>query len=124
MNKFIKSGLLFILFHFLISGVVLADDAESTNEEESSESATEEQAITPKVKELPPAPTIKDIAEKQQADEEALKKLIEAPVSGPYDEYNRSTPRSSLLALAIPVSDRDFDRSKNYLDLSTLHFSL
>ena len=115
---------MFILFHFLISGVVLADDAESTNEEESSESATEEQAITPKVKELPPAPTIKDIAEKQQADEEALKKLIEAPVSGPYDEYNRSTPRSSLLALALTVRDRDFERATNYLDLRNLPFSL
>jgi MscS family membrane protein len=124
MNKYIKSGLLFILFHFLISGIVAADDAESTNEEASLESAVDEKEITPIIKELPPAPTIKDVAEKQQADEEALKKLIEAPVTGPYDEHNRSTPRSSLLALALAVRDEDYERAVNYLDLRNLPFSL
>ena len=124
MSKFIKSGLLFILFHFLISGIVAAADAESTNEEATSESATEKKVIAPTIKELPPAPTIKDVAEKQQADEEALKKLIEAPVTGPYDEYNRSTPRSSLIALALAVRDKDYERAVNYLDLRNLPFSL
>jgi MscS family membrane protein len=124
MNKFIKSGLLFILFHFLISGAVLADVAEMSDEDESSDAATEEKVIAPEPKELPLAPTIKEIAEKQQADEKALKKLIEAPVTGPYDEYNRSTPRSSLIALALAVRDRDFERATNYLDLRNLPFSL
>ncbi len=44
--------------------------------------------------------------------------------SGPYDEHNRSTPRSSLVALAIAVSEKDYERAANYLDLRNLPFSL
>ena len=84
----------------------------------------EQTPIAPTIKELPAAPTIKDLAEKQQADDAVLKKLAEAPVSGPYDEYNRSTPRSSLIALALAVHDKDYERAVNYFDLRNLPFSL
>ena len=70
-----------------------------------------------------PAPTLKDIAEKQDADEAALKKLSEAPVSGPYDEFGRSTPRSSLIALAQAVRAQNYERAVNYLDLRNLPFA-
>ena len=70
------------------------------------------------------APTIKDLAEKQKAEEEVIKKLAEAPVAGPHDEYGRSTPRSSLLALAAAIKEKDFERAVNYLDLRNLPFSV
>ena len=70
-----------------------------------------------------PAPTLKDIAEKQEADEATLKKLTEAPVSGPYDEFGRSTPRSSLVALAQAARAQDYERAVNYLDMRNLPFA-
>jgi MscS family membrane protein len=76
------------------------------------------------LKDLPAAPTVKDLAEKQKAEEKVFKKLAEAPVSGPYDEFNRSTPRSSLIALALAVREQDYERAANYLDLRNLPFSL
>lgn len=69
------------------------------------------------------APTIKELAEKQEAEEKVIKELTDAPVSGPLDEYNRSTPRSSLLALADAIKAKDFERAVNYLDLRNLPFS-
>jgi len=124
MNKIIKSGYFFILVYSLLTGVTFAKDADVPDEEGRSESAAEKKAIAPTLKELTPAPTIKDLAERQQADDATLKKLIEAPVSGPYDEYNRSTPRSSLIALALTVDEDDYERAINYLDLRNLPFSL
>jgi len=70
-----------------------------------------------------PAPTVKDIADKQEVTKAALKKLSEAPVSGPYDEFGRSTPRSSLIALAQAVRAEDYERAVNYLDLRNLPFA-
>ena len=70
------------------------------------------------------APTIKDLADKQKAEEDVIKKLAEAPVAGPHDEYGRSTPRSSLLALAAAIKEKDFERAVNYLDLRNLPFSV
>ena len=69
------------------------------------------------------APTLKDLVEKQQIEEETIQKLTEAPVAGPYDEYNRSTPRSSVLGLAAAAKDKDFERAVHYLDLRNLPFS-
>lgn len=69
------------------------------------------------------APTIKDLADKIEAEEEVIKALTEAPVAGPYDEHNRSTPRSSLLALAKAIKEKDFDHAVNYLDMRNLPFS-
>ena len=71
----------------------------------------------------PDAPTIKELAEKKEAEDKVIKELIAAPVSGPYDEHNRSTPRSSLLALADAVEAKDYERAVNYLDLRNLPFS-
>jgi MscS family membrane protein len=96
MKKLLKTG--FIIFCLLISGISYAEEQ--------------------------PAPTIKDLAEKQAAEENILKKLVEAPVSGPYDEFNRSTPRSSLLGLSLAVKELDYERAVNYLDLRNLPFSL
>ncbi len=123
MKKIIKSGFFFVLAYALISGVTLAADADVSDEEEQPSEA-KEQPIAPAIKELPPAPTIKDLAEKQEAEEATLKKLIEAPASGPYDEYHRSTPRSSLIALALAVREDDYERAVNYLDIRNLPFSL
>ena len=125
MKKIIKSGLFFVLAYMLISDLTLAADADVSDEEEqASEAAANEQTIAPTPKALPPAPTLKDLAEKQEAEEATLKKLIEAPASGPYDEHNRSTPRSSLIALALAVRENDYERAVNYLDIRNLPFSL
>jgi MscS family membrane protein len=125
MRKIIKSGLFFVLAYALLSGVTLAADADVSDEEDqASEAVANEQPIAPTPKALPPAPTLKDLAEMQEAEEATLKKLIEAPVSGPYDEHNRSTPRSSLIALALAVREDDYERAVNYLDIRNLPFSL
>ena len=70
------------------------------------------------------APTLKELAEKQEADDKVFKELQEAPVAGPYDEYNRSTPRSSLIALSKAIKENDFDRAVNYLDMRYLPFAV
>ncbi len=82
-----------------------------------------EKAVAPVIEILPDAPTIKDLADKQNSDNEALKKLAEVPVKGPKDDFNRSTPRSSLIGLALSAREGDFDRAVNYLDLRNLPFS-
>ncbi|VAW53042.1 hypothetical protein MNBD_GAMMA05-1949 [hydrothermal vent metagenome] len=56
-----------------------------------------------------PVPTLKGIAEKQEADEAALKKIAEAPFLGPYGEFSRVTLRSSLIALTQAVRTEDYD---------------
>ncbi len=125
MRKIIKPGFLFILTCLLISGVsYAADTTASKDKERPDEAQVKEKVVAPASKDLPEAPTIKDLAEKQQAEEEVFRKLVEAPVAGPYDEYNRSTPRSSLIALALAVKEKDFKRAVNYLDLRNLPFSL
>ncbi len=71
-----------------------------------------------------PAPTLKEITEREKAEAEILKKISEEPVAGPYDEYNRSTPRSSLIALSKAIKAEEFDRAVNYLDLRNLSFAI
>ena len=125
MKKIIKSGIFFVLAYFLISAVSYAAETEATKEKEQpAEAEIEEQAIAPAIKDLPAAPTLKDLAEKQKADEEVFKKLVEAPVSGPHDEFNRSTPRSSLISLSVAIREKNYERAANYLDLRNLPFSL
>jgi MscS family membrane protein len=124
MKKIMKYGLLFVLA-CVMSGVSFAADSASPEKDgRADESEIKEQAVAPALKDLPAAPTIKELAEKQQVEEEVFKKLVEAPVAGPYDEYNRSTPRSSLIALALAVKEKNFKRAVNYLDLRNLPFSL
>jgi len=69
------------------------------------------------------APTIKELAEKKEAEDKVIKELTAAPVAGPHDEHNRSTPRSSLLALADAIEAKDYEHALNYLDLRNLPFS-
>ena len=134
MNKIIKSGIFITLACLLISGVSFAAETaaskkqpvkpEAKEQSADKESEVKEQAIAPAIKDLPAAPTLKDLAEKQKADEQVFKKLSEAPVSGPFDEFNRSTPRSSLIALSLSVKEENYERAVNYLDLRNLPFSL
>jgi len=124
MNKNIKLSLLLVLFYALISGAAIAaDDGAADSEDASAPPEEKERHAVPVLKELPTAPTIKDLAERQELEEQVIKELAEAPVSGPYDEYNRSTPRSSLVALALAVREKDYQRAVNYLDLRNLPFS-
>ena len=134
MKKIIKSGIIFVLACLLISGVSYAAETAAAKEkkqaaepevkEQPAEPEVKEQTVAPAIKDLPAAPTVKDLAEKQKAEEEVFKKLVEAPVSGPYDEHNRSTPRSTLIAFALAVKEKDLERAVNYLDLRNLPFSL
>ncbi len=134
MKKTIKHGVSFVLACLLISGASYAADTAVTKEkkqpvkvekkEQAAEPEVKEQVVAPAIKDLPAAPTIKDLAASQKAKEDVLKKLSEAPVSGPFDEYNRSTPRSSLIAFALAVKEKDYERGVNYLDLRNLPFSL
>ncbi len=122
MRKVIKFRGLFVVSCLFVSGVLYAADSNEKIHLDKTE--IKAPAVAPTVKDLPAAPTVKDLAEKQQAEEEVFKQLVEAPVAGPYDEYNRSTPRSSLVALALAVKEKDYARAVNYLDLRNLPFSL
>lgn len=108
----------------LFAAVTVADTTSKNTSDAVAEVPESEKVIVPILKTLPDAPTVKDLADKQKAEEETLKKLAEAPVSGPYDEFNRATPRASLIALALAVKEEDYKRAANYLDLRNLPFSL
>jgi MscS family membrane protein len=69
------------------------------------------------------APTLKEIAEKKQAEDKFIQELTDAPKKGPYDEFDRSTPRSSLLALSAAIKDKDYERAVNFLDLRNTPFA-
>lgn len=129
MKNYIKHGSLIVLLLLLVTGLSFASDTDSTDNteaegEETAAQEVKEATVAPAIKDLPQAPTIKDLAEKQKSDEEALKKLAEAPVAGPYDEFNRSTPRSSLIALALLVREKKYEEAVNYFDLRNLPFTL
>ncbi|NOQ87341.1 MAG: mechanosensitive ion channel [Gammaproteobacteria bacterium] len=125
MKKIKRSGILFVIACLLISGVsYAAETAASKEKDQPAKPEVKEQKTAPAIKDLPAAPTLKDLAARQEAEEEAFKKLAKAPVAGPYDEYNRSTPRSSLVAASLAVKNKDYERAANYLDLRNLPFSL
>jgi MscS family membrane protein len=129
MSKIIKNRIYFAFILLFISGISFATDSKSPDKDTTvkKEPATEEvkeKAVAPVIKDLQNVPTIKDLAEKQKSDDETLKKLAEAPVAGPYDEFNRSTPRSSLIALALLVKDKNYEDAVNYLDLRNLPFTV
>ncbi len=130
MNKILKIRFFVFLVCLSMSGVISAEENKNTEKKEAAVKATTEQVqesesvVAPKLEDLPAAPTLKDLAEKQKADEKVLKKLSEAPVSGPFDEHNRSTPRSSLIALSLSVKAKDYKKAVNYLDLRNLPFTL
>ena len=116
MEKILKPVIYIVFACLLIPNALYAAEAV--------EEKVKDTPVVPETKSLPAAPTIKDVAEKLKTEDIVLKKLAEAPVSGPYDEYNRSTPRSSLLAFSLAVKERDYERAVNYLDLRNLPFSL
>ncbi len=123
--KIIKKNLGALVVCLLLSDVLYAADVTTAKENELQvQQEVKEQTIAPAIESLPEAPTLKGLAEKQQAEEAVFKKLAEAPVSGPYDEYKRSTPRSSLIALAVSVKEKNYKRAVNYLDIRNLPFSL
>ena len=125
MKNIIKLGIFFVLAYSMISAVSYAAEEDLSDEgAESAETGESEQSVAPaEIKDLPAAPTLRDLAERRKSEQEVLKKLAEAPATGPYDEYNRSTPRSSLIAFILAVKDEDFERGVNYLDLRNLAFS-
>lgn len=69
------------------------------------------------------APTLKDVVEQQHA-EKVVSQAETQPAKGPYDEYGRSTPRSSVTQLAKALSAYEFDTAVNYLDLRNLPFTI
>jgi MscS family membrane protein len=125
MNKTMKLKILLVLVCSLMSVVSYADEkAVQKDKEQVVEAETKEQETAAAIEDLPEAMTLKELADKQKADEEVFKKLAEAPAAGPFDEFNRSTPRSSLISLALSVKEGDYKRAVNYLDLRNLPFSL
>ncbi len=118
MNKIINIKVFFIAACLLLSTALSAEEKQPP-----AASAAAEQSVAPTSKSLPEAPTIKELAEKQKAEEAVFKKLAEAPVAGPFDEYSRSTPRSSVIALALAVKEKDYQRAVNYLDLRNIPFA-
>lgn len=126
MNKISRFGIVCVLISAWMSTVTYAAESSDPKEKEKAVEVVEvkEKVLAPVTKAPSEVPTIKEIAEKGKAKEEVIKKLAEAPVAGPYDEFNRSTPRSSLLGLALAAKENDYDRAVNYLDLRNLPFSV
>ena len=69
------------------------------------------------------APTLVEITEKQAEREKIIEELDEDSAAGPYDEFNRITPRSSILNLARSLKQNDYAHAINYLDLRNLPFT-
>jgi MscS family membrane protein len=69
------------------------------------------------------APTVKDVVEKKES-KTAASPIENQPDKGPYDEYGRSTPRSSVMHLARALSAYEFDTAVHYLDLRNLPFTV
>ncbi|MEA3302889.1 MAG: mechanosensitive ion channel family protein [Pseudomonadota bacterium] len=67
----------------------------------------------------PKAPTIKDLIEEEpkKEDKPAQAAVLKAI---PQDEFNRGTPRSSVMGIAEALKNRDYARAMNYLDMRNL----
>lgn len=118
MNIIINIKVLFVAVCLLLSTALSAEEKLP-----SADSVAAEPSVAPASKSLPEAPTMKDLAEKQKTEEAVFKKLAEAPVAGPFDEFNRSTPRASVIALALAIKEEDYQRAINYLDLRNIPFA-
>lgn len=68
-------------------------------------------------------PSLVEVSEKKEVQAKIIEELKEEPTKGPYDEFNRITPRSSLLNLAKSLKQKDLDRAINYLDFRNLPFT-
>ena len=64
----------------------------------------------------PKAPTVKDLIEEEPEKED---KSAQATVTKaiPQDEFDRGTPRSSVMGIVEALKNRDYERVMNYLDL-------
>ena len=69
----------------------------------------------------PKAPTIKDLIEEEpkKEDKPAQAAVLKAI---PQDEFNRGTPRSSVMGIAEALKNRDYARVMNYLDMRNVPF--
>ncbi|MCG6938387.1 MAG: mechanosensitive ion channel family protein [Gammaproteobacteria bacterium] len=67
--------------------------------------------------------TLKEITEKQEKAQQ-LKDTPEEIQQGPYDEYNRTTPRGSVIGLANALNENDYTTATQYLDLRNLPFTI
>ena len=114
MKKILQYGFTLCLSAILFCSIAVAEE-DSTSAKKSHPD--------PVIEAMPETPTIKELAEKEQHDAQVLRELRDAPASGPFDEYNRSTPRSSLASLALAVKDQDYERAVHFLDLRNLPFS-
>jgi MscS family membrane protein len=126
MKNLMKSEIIFVLSCALVCNVTFAADASASKVKEQAAEAVEvkEKVTAPAIKTDTDAPTLKEIAEKEVTRKKVMKKLAEEPVVGPFDEFNRSTPRASLLALALTIKEKNFGRAVNYLDLRNLPFTV
>ena len=68
-------------------------------------------------------PTLKEIVEQKEI-EKALEDVKKTSTKGPYDELDRSTPRSSLINLANALANYEFELAVKYMDLRNLPFSV
>lgn len=69
------------------------------------------------------APTLVELSEKKQEAEKILEEMEEEQTKGPFDKFNRITPRSSLLNFVQSLKEKDFVQAANHLDLRNLPFS-
>ena len=68
-------------------------------------------------------PTLKEITEKENV-EKVAEELKTKALKGPYDEFGRSTPRSSTVGLAKALTEKDFETAVQYMDLRNLPFTV
>lgn len=69
------------------------------------------------------APKLKEVVEKQDVESTVDKADTTIP-KGPYDEFGRSTPRSSVMRLARALAAYDFNTAVHYMDLRNLPFTV
>ena len=69
------------------------------------------------------APKLVDIAKQAETSKKIIEELEESEQEGPYDEFKRLNPRSSLLGLAKALRAKDFETATHYLDLRKQTFS-
>jgi len=76
-------------------------------------------------------PTLKEVLETEDSAQEAKEDSIQetataaqTDLSGPTDDYNRGTPRSSMQGFLDAARDSDFERAAHYLDLRYLPYHM
>lgn len=67
--------------------------------------------------------TLKELAEKEEKAQQ-VKQAPEEIQQGPYDEYNRTTPRGSVIGLANALKENDYSTATQFIDLRNLPFTI